>query len=703
MSFTLASRALSVEIDDASGRLLRVRNLARDLDLIAAPDICSPAGLHISPFRLELAKLGVVEGFTDFKCMPLANGLRLLWQAEHAITVSADVVTRGNDILFTAAAANAGQATIDRLEYPIIGGIGRLGGHGQDELAHTHATGVLFHDPLDLFEPDPENRRRLRFSPYPEGFAGSTMQFLAYYARNKGGFFVGTEDGGKALKWYNFYKDGEALACSVMHKASVLAPGRSLNPPYPVVLAPLIEGTWYEAADRYRLWALNQSWAQPRPQSRWLREQVGVCTFGINARHDRSAWLNEIHRIAGTPVFHILGPNWVAAQQDYHNNLPRGRADWFPAAFDPANLAAIKSNSDYWAPFEFDLLSNYSTDFPDPVMESRMVQNDAEMGLVDPGLVGFPFMCAGTKYWHDFHVERDAHLVEEYGAQALYYDISVSNLLLQCLAGNHEHAPGAGNEIADAFTTMYRDTSAATAQAGSAYIPAGTEVISEIFLNIFDYYQARAEAGPYAPFEVNNFRDWLLDGRAEKIPLFTYVFGERAPLRLDGWAKLSPQAGDLFYWTAAQVLLNGGLFELNYEFSALEDLDGKADVVAEHYYRFEERHHVIDPQKAAFVGEVARTRTGPANHFLAYGRMLPAPAVEAEPVALNYHTFNVGLGDKIYGDQGTMSVPGALASAWQLDGKTIWLVANLLPTEQHAAVAGKSLCLPPRRILVVEQ
>src|SRR3712207_8311556 len=40
-------------------------------------------------------------------------------------------------------------ATIDRVEYPIIAGIGRLGGAGQDELVHSHATGMLFHDPLD--------------------------------------------------------------------------------------------------------------------------------------------------------------------------------------------------------------------------------------------------------------------------------------------------------------------------------------------------------------------------------------------------------------------------------------------------------------------------------------------------------------------------------------------------------------------------
>lgn len=697
MKLSISTRSLYVEIEPSSGRLLRVRNLARELDLIAVPSTNAP-------FRLELAKLGVVEGFSDFKCEPLANGLRLVWSAPYNITLTGDIIVRGDDLLFTISAANAGQATIDRIEYPIIGGIKRLGGPGQDDLAHSHATGMLFHDPLDLFEPDQGNKRRLRLSPYPEGFAGSTMQFLAYYARNRGGFFIGTEDSEKSLKWYNFYKESDchSLSCSIMHKAPVCEPGRSFTPAYPVVLSALAEGTWYEAADRYRSWAFKQAWAQPGPRATWLREKVGICTFGINSRYDRSAWLHEIHRMAGRPVFHVLGPNWASFGHDYHNNLPRCRDDWFPAVFHPANMGAISLNGDYWAPFEFDLLSNYSAAFADPVMESRMAQNDAELGLSDPGLVGFPFMCAGTDYWHDFHVQRDERLVAEYGPDALYYDISVSNLLLQCLATNHNHAPGAGNAIADAFTSMYRDTSAAMARAKGAYVPMGTEVISEIFLNVFDYYQARAEAGPYAPFEVEAFRDWLLQGRAEKIPVFTYVFQDRAPLRMDGWAKLSAESGELFYWSAAQVLLNGGLLQLNYEFSALEDLNGKWDDPVEHYYTFDERHHAIDPQKAAFVGEVARTRTGPANRFLAYGRMLPAPSVEVQPTTLGYYTYNVGKTQPIYGDRGLMTVPSALATAWQLDEKTIWLVANLLPEQQEARVDGRTLMLPPRKVRVIE-
>ena len=311
-------------------------------------------------------------------------------------------------------------------------------------------------------------------------------------------------------------------------------------------------------------------------------------------------------------------------------------------------------------------------------------------------------MCAGTDHWHDLHVWRDEKLASDYDCDAIYYDISVSNLLMECLSENHKHAPGAaGTAMAEIFAAMYRHTKEAMTQVKGSYVPSGTEVINECFLDEFDYYQARAQATPLGPMEVDFYRDWILQGRAEKIPLFTYVYHDRGPLRMDGWAKLTHEVGDLFYWTAARTVLNGGLFELNDEFSSLENLGEHSDNPAEHYYDFVPRPFTIDPEKAAFVGEVARTRVGPANPFLAYGTMLPSPAVEAPLADLDYFFYNVHSGPT-FEERGTMSVPSALATAWQYRERVVWLVANLLPRQQAVRVDGKSIILPPRRIVMVE-
>ncbi len=695
MTRTVSTPRLRLSLDAASGAITSLVHLGAGLELIDGP--ASSVAI-----RLELADIGWLDVTGPVRFVELGDGLRLHWQAAHDIAVHVDILTRGDDLLMRVVATNGGSATIERIRYPAIGGIGRLGGRGLDELTHSHASGFLFHDPVDLMLPDPENHRRLEQNPYPEGFAGSTMQLLAYQARGIGGFLLGTEDAGRALKWFDVAGDGECLTMAITHKAPTLVAGASFAPAYPVVIAALDGGRWTDAADRYRSWALAQPWAQVGPRARWLREEVGVCTFGVSARHDRSAWLGAVGRAAGVPIFHVLGPDWAARGHDYRGNIPRGRQDWFPAVFHPANVAAIAEHGGRWAPFEFDLLSGLDETSDEPVLASRMVHHAAQSDPTDPGIMRFPFMCPGTAYWREWHAARDARLAAEHDADAIYYDISLHNMLMQCLAAGHEHAPGSGEPLAALFERMYRETSAAMSDATARYVPMGTEVMTETSIGLFDFSQHRADGGPYASFEPVPFRDWILDGRAERIPLLTYVFGERAPLRMDGWAKLSREAGDLWYWVAATVLLEGGLLEVNGEFSPLEDVDDWTEDVTQSYARIVPRGVGIDPAKAAFLGQVARTRVGPANAWLARGRMLPPPAVEAAIIEPDWFAYNAGQDHSMYETRGTMRVPSVLARAWRVDGRDAWLVANVSDQPQTARVDGRQLHLPTRDIRLIE-
>src|SRR5690606_9694987 len=98
-----------------------------------------------------------------------------------------------------------------------------------------------------------------------------------------------------------------------------------------------------------------------------------------------------------------------------------------------------------------------------------------------------------------------------------------------------------------------------------------------------DFYQARAEASPASRFEAFPFRTWITNGDCEKVPLFTYLYHEYGPVRMDGWGQLAEEQGDLFFWIAARVFAWGGLYELNYEFTSLESVDGAVDDVRESY------------------------------------------------------------------------------------------------------------------------
>jgi hypothetical protein len=234
------------------------------------------------------------------------------------------------------------------------------------------------------------------------------------------------------------------------------------------------------------------------------------------------------------------------------------------------------------------------------------------------------------------------------------------------------------SETADAMRNAARGTT----------IPQGTEMINEQMLPYVAFYQARAEACPAAPFEAGPFRDLIKAGHAEKIPLFAYVYHEYGPIRLDGWAKLSREQGDLVYFVLGRVFAQGGLIELNYEFSALEDLGALRDTVAEHYYTFDDRHYMIDPDVADFVGRLSRARIGRANRYLAYGTMQrPAPlSVEGGAVLeLKYFLYNCSTTMREHEDRGTLRVPTVLQVAWRYrDESAAWVLLNLGDEERRA-------------------
>jgi hypothetical protein len=671
---------LRIELDAETGAVLQLSNLDRALDLIAGPQ--GP------PWRILLLDGAVLERPASFRAEQRGEALELVWSSERGDIVRATITLPAGapNATFEVALEQADGSPAEAIEYPVLGGIGALGGDGRDDrLLHSYATGFLFENPTALFGGEGDGPERgVLHSPYPEGFSGSALQLMAYYSAGRGGFYFATEDATGAQKWLNFFGegDGHCRAAFAHGSADLSAP---LAPEYPVVVGALTEGTWTEAADRYKAWAVNQPWCSrplaERPAAeRWLHEEIGVVTFGINASLDRSRWLRTISELAGTPVLHVLGPNWTKERQDYESRLPGGLDDWFPAQFHPANLAAIREAGDRWAPFLFDLLFGKAGSDVD---EGTAALQSVPVPVLSFDKYEFPFLCPTTPFLQDLHRERDARIAEEYGADAIYYDISANNVIKRCYSDAHGHPRGGGAFLVDAYRDLYSTPAA----------PRGTELVNEVFLDRLDFYQARAEASPVSSFEADRFRNWMKDGRAEKVPLFTYVYHEFGPVRMDGWAKLSREQGDLFYWIGARVLAWGGLFELNYEFSPLETIDGHAEPLDEHYYPLPDHRYEIDPGKAAFVGELARARIGPANAYLAYGTMLPPLSLDGPTVELEWMHYNCPPEWPAFEDSGTKEVQAVVHCAWRHGDAAAVVLVNVDRIEHEVHVPANTRTL----------
>ena len=68
--------------------------------------------------------------------------------------------------------------------------------------------GALFFDPFHLFRGDSSSgfEKGLTGARYPNGFLGSALQLMAYYAEGRGGFSIACKDSDCGDKDLNFYK-----------------------------------------------------------------------------------------------------------------------------------------------------------------------------------------------------------------------------------------------------------------------------------------------------------------------------------------------------------------------------------------------------------------------------------------------------------------------------------------------------------------
>ncbi|OZB95387.1 DUF6259 domain-containing protein [Paenibacillus sp. XY044] len=698
----LENSRVRLEWSEADGTIRRLRDVSKDIDFIAPSSAATP-------FRLEkdAGFSGVFERF-EWSMEPSGGGnqvLQLSWHTPEGVIVSAIVSLHGEDdfIEFSCSAVNGSGERLLSLEYPVIPDMTAITADGeQDFVAHPFATGFEVQNPMRHFE---MGGTGFRFMPYPESFSGAAMQFFTYYGKNRSGLYFAAVDGEGHPKWLNFYKNESGLLeASFIHGCEDIGAGKGIDPGYTLQVA-LLEGSgWYEAADRYKRWAVCQKWCARgklsdrarKDGSGWLHEEMGAATFGINAGSDRTPWLQAYHDHIGTPMFHILGPDWTNAPQTFYKGVPGGFDDWFPTRFNGDNIALMKEHGDKFAPFEFDYLYHFEG-ADGPLGKEAAQKFPEEKKSIDK--YRFPFLCPAHPYTHDFHVRRDEALQQCDQVDSIYYDISANNILKICMDDTHGHPVGAGKAIEDAYRRNYADTKAAMIEAAGRYVPMGTEMMNETMLDLIDYYQARAGGQPAAPLEGWPIRELLKTGEAVLIPMFTYVYHEYGALRLDGWGKLTEEIGSLYYFTVARTYLWGGLYELNYEYSPMESLGGAENAPEEHYYPFEPRGYAFSDKRAAYLSLYAKLRTGAANKYWAYGRMLQPFPFECSEVRMDWFHYNHGKDSAEYNNSGELLTNSIVHSAWDYGGESVGLFfANVKEEEQSIHIRlkpndyGKTAC-----------
>ncbi len=550
---------------------------------------------------------------------------------------------------------------------------------------------------------------------YPDGYAGASLQFMAYFTDAIGGFYVATHDPYSTAKHFRFSAD----EASVDHEAFDIRRGADLDLDYPVVLAPLSRGDWYEAADRYRDWVLvNAPWVTghqgnatdpSRDGARWLFDEVGFSIWCTPARPDWSQFYQHYAEVAGTPL-HIV-PAW-----DWPATLPPSRGDVgvFPATFHPANVQAWEGHRvtpylndlfvsarapEFEKRWEPNLLFPYVAFNWVPFAEPTTGWVDGEHPGPDPITTTNQdfFLCPTTEVQKELHAWRDSVLVSEYGMDGVFYDISSGNTWpwSRCLRADHGHPPGRGREIVQAYETLNALSKQAVLASTGRYLVQGTEVIQEPVMGSVDFYVSRACAGPMGSLETEVFGpETQPGGGRELIPLFQAVYHDVGPVHEDGWITLSEESGDLFYFIAARIaLVWGGILSLQYSteppeaFSGM-DLGTPTETILWDAARVTwDTFPVSSPGKEAFVKELAIARTTFGQPYLAYGKMLQPPTVESAAIELDFHQTFYGWGSEGWSNDGSWMVPSVMTSAWRGPAGEIGIVLLNLAAQGPVQVA----------------
>jgi hypothetical protein len=235
-------------------------------------------------------------------------------------------------------------------------------------------------------------------------------------------------------------------------------------------------------------------------------------------------------------------------------------------------------------------------------------------------------------------------------ADCLYYDIGpCAGVPTHCYAHNHVHPPGAGHAITRAYVSLFEESQRRASRTRGAYVPIGTECVTEPFVGCLDLYYAR-NAGFSLDMETFPYvRDltWLPDGRMEIVPLFPFVYHEYGPVAMQGIYAVPPwglsEAEDYFAWAEARTVLWGGLIV---SFPAV-DRPAPSDA------------------RVRFLRSLVAARTDFARDFLAYGRMQRPPAIHCGSIDIDHGLAEGGWLRTIRFPRSNLKPPALPSSAGQ--------------------------------------
>jgi hypothetical protein len=662
----LASVQLQIGVDRTSGQLVELIDRATGHNFAPAATTTATASDTSALWSLELDLSGgarILEPKDASHCEVEAldgatPGLRLSWSGfsgEDVADVRVEIVARLTDdpavSRWEIAVTKPRDCVVQQVVFPRLSTLPAQSG---ERLAVPAWLGELLVDPRNAMVGEAGKSARTEWQ-YPGRLA---MQCLAFYRPNAAGLYLACDDATALRKIFSANADGHGgFGLEIAHLPENGARGMErYAPPYGVRMG-TFQGDWITAAERYRTWAMQQSWVKASrlasgtvPQ--WARD-TALWVWNRGRSKDVLAPAVAMQRELGLPVS-VLWHWWHggAYDADFPEYLPpREGAESFRAAMAEAHQHGVHSlvymNTRLWGlttrSWEEEGAIAFAVKRPDGSHRREVYNTFTRQPLTA--------MCMGTEFWRNKYAGLAERAVCEFGVDGIYMDQACSSL--SCFDPTHGHALGGGSYWINGFRQLAADIRQRSA--GVRAIGLAGEGAGEAWLPHLDLMLS---------LEVSRERYRPPTPAWEPIPFFQAVYHPYA-IQFGNYSSLTmPPYDDLW---PAEFAPKQPLQLLDEKFApqfrceqARAFVWGQQPMIA----NFLPSHLQERPEEIAYVVRLARLRQAGLD-YLMHGEFLRPPAIDAPSVEVDISRLSIYAGQKGALTSFKKSLPLAIAGAWR--------------------------------------
>jgi len=573
---------------------------------------------------------------------------------------------------WTISITNNEDLVIEAVDFPTLSGLGHIGTKGtRNYLAYPSMSGFLVEDPLETFLVD-----RGWGQMYPSTYC--TMQFMTYYGTSPStGLYIASDDSSGCSKFFDFSKPNPSWLHAKIRHIPEFSPGNDFDPPYAVIVG-VFSGDWFDAAQMYRTWAVDQPWASLGP---------------LASRTDIPEWYEDIglrqwiftHPLC-LPDFNRFAvvPEVIADTGDYMGTpalaswIGWERYGWYldyPDVFPP---------KEGWSAFEDTVRTIHSTGnrvlvIPNVTSLSDAASTwEAAKPCVCRDASGIPFepwsysecgrtatfyrMDPRTGFWQDAVTSLLNELVEV-GVDAIQLDGFPVFGPQSCAMPVAEFPSGGGDWWASSYYGLF-DRFRTAARETSPGLVLTSEGMAEFYIPLFESFGDPFTTG----FSPGSLEGALVNdqARVQLMPLWHAVYhdyaflesgisfvGRDAPSGAVGFGSYR----DYYMRGFGLALVWGEMPSSWYADEKISDLDESSEREA-----------------AGYLRRIVELRTGAGRPYLMYGRMLRPPVLEV-PGFLIAGAKNIPY---MQADCPAFLSPSVLSSLWMApDGDVAYILTNI--------------------------